>query len=168
MEAAAGQKIAELPPFIDLDLEGLDAIVPDSLSPHDTLPLPENTVMLLPIYCLLLNVYSQFVLPSHMMGPDTVGFLKHVLVIVGDKTTNRQDRSVDANEVWDNFTTMDISSCWSSRHCSDARRAFREYICDKVRLGDLKGIIRIHIVFPSASRNTSAYFKPGKILYLCF
>jgi len=145
VEAAAGLKLADLPPFSAIaDAGWVDSsTIGATMSTHYTLPLPEQTLTLLP----------------HMMGPDAGLFAKPLLLLFADKTTNRKGRSVDKRDTWKNFCTTDICSVWSGSR--EPRRAFRKYICDKARTGELKGIIRIHNVFPSASRETRSFFNPG-------
>lgn len=93
------------------------------------------------------------------MGPDAALFEKPLLLLFADKTTTRKDRSVDTRDTWKNLCTTDICSIWPESN--EARRAFRKYICEQAKNGELKGVIHIHNVFPSASRQTRSFFKPG-------
>jgi len=92
------------------------------------------------------------------MGPDAVLLAKPVLVLFADKTTTRE-RAVDLREVTGNFNTTELCNIWAEN--LDYQCAFRKYIFEIWKNGELSGVIRVHNVFPFASRNATTFFLPG-------
>eukprot|EP01124_Arcella_intermedia_P021702 TRINITY_DN308_c0_g1_i3.p1 TRINITY_DN308_c0_g1~~TRINITY_DN308_c0_g1_i3.p1 ORF type:complete len:794 (-),score=140.70 TRINITY_DN308_c0_g1_i3:36-2417(-) len=94
-----------------------------------------------------------YILPKHYLGPDGIVLVNQILYVIGIKTTQRHKRSVDLREVNLNYETTDLDN-------------FRFDVKEKEEFFNLLeflsplAIIRLHIVFPTASKNATM-FDPG-------
>jgi len=97
-----------------------------------------------------------YILPKHYAGPDGILLCGNVLYVIAIKTTQREKRSVDRDEVVSNFATTDLMNLFPGVSKEAEKIAVWDYLCRQ----EILAVVRIHIVLPCAS-NEATCFQAG-------
>jgi len=111
----------------------------------------------------LMSDPSQWGLMKTTAGPDGLWVGSHVILIVGNKTTQRENKKVDKQDVDQNLRTTDLSNLFTTYNKTKnqweepdgenlwVKKFFWDHMEKKFGEGTLYCIIHIHIVLPGAS-----------------
>eukprot|EP01080_Neovahlkampfia_damariscottae_P005720 gene5720-9540_t len=100
----------------------------------------------------------KIILPDFKSGPDTAILNDDILVFTGQKLSSTKT-SVPTKEAESNFKKTDFINFYSEK----TENHKQSIILDKMKQKKVKGIIRIHFIFPTGAkpRSSEPYFKPG-------
>lgn len=108
-------------------------------------------------------------MPSNKLGPNVVIFTKDpcLLILIGNKTTQRESRTVDSREVRENRLKLDFDFWLVDNNTGNYYESSCDYKLEIMKsistLPTLLGVIHLHVILPTGS--SGSYFQPGRISY---